>query len=105
MLFRKRRVSEYKRIELERRISKDEYLNLIMNADTSLGRIRKDRYCLTYNNQSFQIDVYPFWTDKAVAEIELRSEDQEIRFPEFINVIREVTGEKGYTSAGLARIL
>ena len=40
-------MSEYKRIELERRISKDEYLNLIMNADTSLGRIRKDRYCLT----------------------------------------------------------
>ena len=74
---RKRRVSEYKRIELERRISKDEYLNLIMNADTSLGRIRKDRYCLTYNNQSFQIDVYPFWKDRAIAEIELQHVDHQ----------------------------
>ena len=100
---RKRRVSEYKRIELERRISKDEYLNLIMNADTSLGRIRKDRYCLTYNNQSFQIDVYPFWKDKAIAEIELQHVDDQIDFPKSFKVIKEVTGDPEYRNASLAR--
>ena len=100
---RKRRVSEYKRIELERRISKDEYLNLIMNADTSLGRIRKDRYCLTYNNQSFQIDVYPFWKDRAIAEIELQHVDDQIDFPESFRVIKEVTGDPEYRNASLAR--
>lgn len=101
----KRNISDLKRIEVEERLSQSEYLTLMMDADTSMRQIRKTRYCLTYEGQYFEIDVYPFWTDKAVAEIELRSEDQEIRFPEFINVIREVTGEKGYTSAGLARIL
>ena len=100
---RKRRVNDFKRIESERRISKDEYLNLIMNADTSLGRIRKDRYCLTYNNQSFQIDVYPFWKDKAIAEIELQHVDDQIDFPESFRVIKEVTGDPEYRNASLAR--
>ena len=100
---RKRKVNDYKRIESERRISKDEYLNLIMNADTSLGRIRKDRYCLTYNNQSFQIDVYPFWKDKAIAEIELQHVDDQIDFPKELSVIKEVTGDPDYRNASLAR--
>jgi CYTH domain-containing protein len=74
-----------------------------MNADTSLGRIRKDRYCLTYNNQSFQIDVYPFWKDRAIAEIELQHVDDQIDFPESFRVIKEVTGDPEYRNASLAR--
>lgn len=37
-----------------------------MDADPTRRPIRKDRYCLTDGNQYFEIDVYPFWTDKAV---------------------------------------
>ena len=74
-----------------------------MDADSSLGQIRKKRYCLTYNNQYFEIDVYPFWKDKAIAEIELHHEDDPIEFPEEIKVIREVTGDKKYKNASLAR--
>ena len=68
----KRAISGLKRVEIEKRLSKDEYLALLMNADTSKRQIRKDRYCLTYENQYFEIDVYPFWNDKAIAEIELK---------------------------------
>ena len=99
----KNKISDHKRIEIERRISKDEYLMLLMDADSSLGQIRKKRYCLTYNNQYFEIDVYPFWKDKAIAEIELHHEDDPIEFPEEIKVIREVTGDKKYKNASLAR--
>lgn len=100
----KRRISDTKRIEVEERLSQSEYLTLMMDADTTRRQIRKTRYCLTYEGQYFEIDVYPFWTDKAIAEIELRTEDQKISFPDFINVIREVTGEEAYTNAGLAKI-
>ena len=61
----KRVVSDIKRVEVEKRLSKDEYLTLLMNADTSKRQIRKDRYCLTSDNLYFEIDVYPFWNDKA----------------------------------------
>lgn len=100
---RKTRVNDYKRIEIERRITKDEYLNLLMNADTSLGQIRKDRYCLTYNNQYFEIDIYPFWNDKAIMEIELRDMNEEVIFPDEITVIKEVTNDPEYKNSSIAR--
>ena len=100
----KRRVSDVKRVEIERRLSQSEYLRLLMDADTTRRQIRKDRYCLTYANQYFEIDVYPFWTDKAIAEIELCSEEEEIHFPEQIKVIKEVTDDDAYKNASLARI-
>ena len=100
----KRKVSDIKRIEIERRLSEREYLRLLMNADTTRRQIRKDRYCLTYENQYFEIDVYPFWNDKAIAEIELSDENAEIKFPEQIRVIKEVTDDEAYKNASLAKI-
>lgn len=67
----KRKISELKRIEIERRLSQEEFLKLMMEADTTRRQIRKTRYCLTYNDQYFEIDIYPFWKDKAIAEIEI----------------------------------
>ena len=99
----KRRVTDQKRIAVERRITKDEFFTLLMDADRSLGQIRKDRYCLTYNNQYFKIDVYPFWDDKAVVDIELLHEDDPIVFPDELHVIREVTGDRAYKNSSLAR--
>ncbi|MCD8180778.1 MAG: AAA family ATPase [Firmicutes bacterium] len=100
----KKRVSDIKRVEIEKRLTKDEYLTLLMEADTRKRQIRKTRYCLTYRNQYFEIDIYPFWTDKAVAEIELSDENEEINFPDYIKVIKEVTDDEAYKNASLARI-
>ena len=100
----KRRISSIKRVEIERRLSESEYIRLLMNADTTMRQIRKDRYCLTYDNQYFEIDVYPFWNDKAILEIELSDENAEIRFPKEIAVIKEVTDDESYKNAALAKI-
>ena len=100
----KKAVTDRKRVEVERRLSKDEYLRLLMDADPSCRPIRKTRYCLTWENQYFEIDVYPFWQDKAIMEIELSNENAEIRFPKQINVIKEVTDDNRYKNASLARI-
>ena len=91
-------------VEIETRLSEKEYLSLMMEADTTRRQIRKSRYCLMYDNQYFEIDIYPFWNDKAIAEIELRDENAEVRFPEQIKVIREVTGDESYKNASLAKI-
>jgi CYTH domain-containing protein len=99
----KKKISGLKRVEVERRLSKDEYLQLLMDADPDCRPIRKTRYCLTYDNQYFEIDVYPFWKDKAIMEIELNSGNEEIRFPDRIKVIREVTEDDSYKNAALAR--
>ena len=100
----KRLISGVKRVEIEQRLSEREYLRLLMNADTTRRQIRKNRYCLTYESQYFEIDVYPFWNDKAIVEIELSDEHAEIKFPEQIKVIKEVTDDESYKNASLAKI-
>ena len=99
----KRNISDIKRIEIEKSLSKDEYLELLMNADTSKHPIRKTRYCLVYKNQYFEIDIYPFWKDKAITEIELNNENQEIEMPKQLKLIREVTNDKKYKNSELAK--
>ena len=99
----KRRVSDVARVEVEERLSQDEYLRLLMEAVPDLRPIRKTRYCLTYDNQYFEIDVYPFWDDRAIVEIELREENEAIRFPKQLRVLREVTQDERYKNASLAK--
>ena len=101
----KRRISGLRCVEIEERLSKDEYLALLMNADTTKRQIRKDRYCLTFRNQYFEIDVYPFWTDKAIAEIELTNENSEIIFPDYVKVIKEVTEDLSFKNSALAAMV
>ena len=101
----KRRLEGAKRVEVEHRISKDEYLELLMDADTSKRQIRKTRYCLTHGGQYFEIDIYPFWDDKAILEIELKDEDETIRFPEKIRIIKEVTEDDSFKNSSLAKVL
>lgn len=100
----KRAISGLRRVETESRLSEKEYLRLLMDADPTKRPIRKDRYCLMHEGQYFEIDVYPFWTDKAILEIELSGEEQEIHIPKEIRVIREVTEDENYKNAALASI-
>jgi CYTH domain-containing protein/DNA-binding XRE family transcriptional regulator/thymidylate kinase len=100
----KKTLSGIKRVEIERRLNKDEYLQCLMEADPAYRPIRKTRYCLTYESQYFEIDIYPFWTDQAIIEIELREETQEISFPKQLKVLKEVTDDAAYKNAALARI-
>ncbi|MCQ2511833.1 MAG: AAA family ATPase [Lachnospiraceae bacterium] len=100
----KRKVTDMKRIEVEERLSAEEYLTLLMEADTTKHQIRKNRYCLTWEGQYFEIDVYPFWDDQAIMEIELNDEHEEIVFPEQIKIIKEVTDEEAYKNAALAEM-
>ena len=92
------------RVEVEERLSQAEYLRLLMDADTSMHQIRKTRYCLTYRSQYFEIDIYPFWKDRAIVEIELLSEREQIQIPKFIKVIKEVTDDNSYKNVSLARL-
>ena len=100
---RKINISNLKRIEVEERLTEEEYINELLNSDPNKGQIIKTRYCLSYNNQYFEIDIYPFWKDKAIAEIELSSEKQKIELPPFLEVIEEVTDNISYRNSEIAK--
>ena len=98
-----RRLSEsHRRLMTQRRLTASEYHMLLSQADPAKREIRKTRYCLTYEGQYFEIDLYPCWDDQAMVEIELSSEDIPVVFPEQIHVIREVTDDPRYRNSAIA---
>ncbi len=101
---RKKKISDIKRVEEEEKLTQEQFLSLMTQADPAFRPIHKERYCLSANGLYYEIDIYAGWADQAIMEIELHSEDQEISFPEGIRVIREVTGDPAYSNRELARI-
>ena len=99
----KLRVSDLRRVENEREIGEAEYCELLRRADPSRQTIAKTRWVLPWRGQLFEIDIFPFWDDRALMEIELREEGQAVELPPQIRVLREVTGDRRYTNSSLSR--
>lgn len=98
----KKKVSELVRIETESDITEEEFLRLKKLADPDRRPIIKTRYSYPYGGKLIEIDVFDFWQDRAFCEVELEYEDEEFTLPPFINVIKEVTGDKRYRNSALA---
>ncbi len=99
----KYKISNMSRREDEREISAAEYDKLLKRADPERNTIEKLRYCYISAGLTWEIDVFPFWKDRAFMEIELESEAQCFSFPPDIEIIRELTDDKRYTNAALAK--
>ena len=100
---RKRTINAMTRVEVEEEITPEAYEALLGQADPDCRPIRKRRYRLHENDLCYEIDVYPEWTDRAILEIELASEDQAFVLPDCVTLIREVTEDRRYTNHALAR--
>lgn len=98
----KTKLSDMTRTEKEYEISKQEYDLLLNEADTACKAIKKIRYCIYLNSLCYEIDVFPFWNDRAFMEVELECENQEFPIPDFIEVIKEVTDDARYTNHAIA---
>ena len=99
----KKKLSDRTRIERERIITEEEYLDLMKEALPNAATIRKTRYYLPSGDRCFEIDIFPEWTDRAFAEVELEYEEQTFLFPDCLEIIKEVTGDKRYTNKSLAK--
>lgn len=98
----KRKLSDVRRIEDEEEIGGERYRELLERADPQRHEIRKTRWCIPYLGQLFELDVFPFWTDRAFLELELRDEEQTVILPPGLRLIREVTEDPRYTNSALA---
>ena len=108
VLTEKRRISTVSREENEREISREEYEKLY---ETDGAReLTKTRYAFPYGKRTVEIDVYPHeiggdgLDGLAVLEVELEDETEEIILPDFITVIRELTGKKEFSNKAMAKL-
>lgn len=100
----KQRITDRVRIEREEEID-EKHFNILMGfADPALRIIEKTRWCVPIDGGlTAEIDVFPFWGDRAFCEVELPAADTPVTLPDWLEPVREVTDDKRYTNLALAR--
>lgn len=99
----KRTITAVRRVEIEEEITREEYVFLLKEADPASRTVKKQRHCFLYEGKLFELDIYPFWNDRAILEIELESEDAPFLMPPFIEVVKEVTQDTRYRNRSIAK--
>ena len=100
----KQKLSATVRIEREEEINGKHYNILLGFADPALRKIQKTRYCVPIaGGLTAEIDIFPFWGDRAFCEVELPYEDTPVTLPQWLEIVREVSDDKRYTNLALAR--
>ncbi len=101
----KRRISGMSCYEEERELDEAEYQALLADARPDSVTVEKIRYTCPYDGRILEIDVYPFWVDHAILEVELSSEEESVSFPKELRIVREVTEDGMYKNTNIAKFL
>ncbi len=98
----KRRLTDLTRTEDETVIGPRDYRLLQVRADPTLRVIEKTRWCIPHLGYTLEVDLFPFWADRAFLEIELKDPEHTPPLPDWVQLIREVTEDRRYTNRALA---
>ncbi|MBQ8351333.1 MAG: hypothetical protein IJY20_04740 [Clostridia bacterium] len=99
----KRRLSDRTAEETECEIDEATYRAALRVADQERLPIHKTRYAIPYKGHVMEVDIYTFWDDRATLEVELSSEDEDFALPPYLSVVAEVTADRRYKNAQLAK--
>ncbi len=89
--------------EIEGEITESDFNKLLEKRAQDTKPIIKVRHSFSYKNQLFEVDIYPEWEHTCILETELSSRDKKVEFPQFLRILREVTGVREYSNASMSR--
>ena len=98
----KQRIDRISAYEDEHEITEEKFNELRKLQRRGTKAVHKVRYTFAYHGKTFEVDEYPKWRKTCIMEIELNSRDEKIDFPPYIEVIKEVTGNKSYSNASMS---
>lgn len=99
----KRFVSVNERVEIEREIPQEEYEALLAKANPAKRPIHKRRQCFEWDGRYLELDTFvspPL--PHHLLEIEHVSMEDEISFPPFLKVVKEVTDDPEWYNMNIA---
>ena len=99
----KRHLSSVKNEEDEGEIDQMEYIRLSKEQQPGCKPLNKTRYRIPYEGHILEFDIYPFWQDQAVMEIELEDESVQPAIPAYVSIIRDVSADPAYKNHALSR--
>jgi CYTH domain-containing protein len=100
---KKIRIDGMSATEIEREIGADEFAELENQIKSGTSPVNKIRHTFPYEGHTFEIDVYPEWRRSCIMEVELKSRAEDVKFPPFIKILREVTGDSAYSNAQMSK--
>ena len=99
----KKRVSASEVLETERQVSNALYESLLQQADPYRSTIRKTRRSFIWKGQYFEIDFFHAPVDNLmILQTKGVDEQEDVNFPPFIKVIKDITGNKEYYNYNIA---
>ena len=99
----KRRISDTEEIETERQVNNNLYESLLQQADPYRQTIRKRRQSFIWKGQHFEIDTFlePV-SDLVILQSKGVAEQESVKFPPFVKVLEDVTGNSQYYNYNIA---
>ena len=98
----KRHMSTFSCEEDEGEIDQMEYIRLSQEQLPQCRPLGKTRYRIPYQGHVLEFDLYPFWKDRAILEIELEHENEGAAIPDYVRIIRDVSADAAYKNRQLA---
>ena len=99
----KKKISETEELVTERQVSNNLYQSLLQQADPYRQTIHKMRRSFIWKGQFFELDTYlsPH-TNLIILETKGIAEHNDVKFPPFVRVVEDITGNKRYYNYNLA---
>ncbi|MBR3971852.1 MAG: CYTH domain-containing protein [Ruminococcus sp.] len=99
----KESLSDMTRIEIEEEISQEEFTELSKFIREGYAPISKHRHSFKLFGFTYEVDIFPFWQDRAYLEIEVDSEETKPPIPDFLSIIKDVTSDIRYRNTSLSQ--
>ena len=99
----KKRISDTEQLETERQVSNNIYRSLLQQADPYRRTIHKNRKSFIWKGQYFELDTYMDQLEGLmILETKGMAEHADVKFPPFIRMVEDITGNTRYYNYNLA---
>ncbi len=99
----KKTIGANQQVETERQVSNALYENLLLQADPYRTPICKHRQSFIWKGQYFELDSYEKQLDGLIIlETKGITDKEDVNFPPFLEVVKDITGDKKYYNYNLA---
>ena len=99
----KKSLGANQQVETERQVSNALYESMLLQADPYRQTIRKHRKSFIWMGQYFELDTYERQLEGLVIlETKGITDKENVKFPPFLEVVKDITGDKKYYNYNLA---
>ncbi len=91
------------RVKTDMVLTERQYKDYFHQVDPNLNVIDKTRHSFLNDGIFYKLDVFDFDTGKGILSIDQPTDGRTVNIPDYISVIKDVTGDKNYKNYYLAR--